>query len=100
MQVPSAEALALVADRALSEVQSGMRLGLGTGKAAEAFVRRLGKAVREGLDVVGVPTSERSAALATQEGVKVVSLADVRALDVAFDGADEVAPDGSLTKGL
>lgn len=100
MSQPSPEALARAALRALDEVKPGMRLGLGTGRAAEAFIRRLGQATRDGLDVVGVPTSERSATLAKEEGIRVVSLADVAGLDVAFDGADEVAPDGSLTKGL
>ncbi|MFO0548956.1 MAG: ribose-5-phosphate isomerase RpiA [Polyangiaceae bacterium] len=111
MSQPSPEALARAALRALDEVKPGMRLGLGTGRAAEAFIRRLGQAARDGLSVTGVATSERSAALAKEEGIRVVSLADdalqiptrgswAPALDVAFDGADEVAPDGSLTKGL
>ncbi|NUO51033.1 MAG: ribose-5-phosphate isomerase RpiA [Polyangiaceae bacterium] len=76
-----------------------MRLGLGTGRAAEAFIRRLGKAVASGLDVTCVPTSERSDALGKELGIRIVTLEDVTALDVAFDGADEVAPDGALVKG-
>ncbi|MEX2318898.1 MAG: ribose 5-phosphate isomerase A, partial [Bauldia sp.] len=52
------------AEAALGEVRPGMRLGLGTGRTAEHFVRLLGARVRAGLDVVGVPTSERTAALA------------------------------------
>ncbi len=94
------EDLDRVALRALSEVASGMRLGLGTGRAAEAFIRRLGERVRAGLDVVGVPTSRRSEALAVEVGVRTVTLSDVDGLDVAFDGADEVAPDLALIKGL
>lgn len=77
-----------------------MRLGLGTGRAAEAFIRALGERVREGLDVVGVATSERSEKLAREVGVRTDELAAFDALDVAFDGADEVTPDRSLTKGL
>ncbi len=96
---PDPSALERVADRALTEVADGMRLGLGTGRAAEAFIRRLGRAVREGLRVVGVPTSERSAALARELGIALGTLSEIDALDVAFDGADEVAPDASLTKG-
>lgn len=97
---PRPEDLDRVALRALDEVSSGMRLGLGTGRAAEAFIRRLGERVRAGLEVIGVPTSERSDALAREVGVPVATLADVDALHVAFDGADEVAPDLSLLKGL
>jgi ribose 5-phosphate isomerase A len=51
------------------------------------------------LDVAGVPTSERSAALATELGIRLLTVAEVNELDVAFDGADEVAPDVSLVKG-
>lgn len=89
-----------VALRALDEVQGGMRLGLGTGRAAEAFIRRLGERVRAGLDVVGVATSRRSEALAIEVGVPTGALAEVAPLDVAFDGADEVAPDLAVLKGL
>jgi ribose 5-phosphate isomerase A len=98
---PSKEDLDRVAERALAEVKGGTMLGLGTGRAAEAFIRRLGRAVKEeGLAVRGVATSERSEALAREVGVPTLALADAGPLDVAFDGADEVAPDRSLTKGL
>jgi ribose 5-phosphate isomerase A len=97
---PTAEDLDRVAARALDEVRDGMRVGLGTGRAAEAFIVRLGARVREGLNVVAVATSERSDALARQVGIKTTTLAGVDSLDVAFDGADEVAPDLSLVKGL
>jgi ribose 5-phosphate isomerase A len=94
-----------VAERAIAEVprdgspERPTRIGLGTGRAAEAFILRLAKAVREGLHVVGVPTSERSAELARREGIAVGTLAD-GPLAVAFDGADEVDPGARLTKGL
>jgi ribose 5-phosphate isomerase A len=96
---PSQADLDAVAERAILEVSSGMRLGLGTGRAAEAFIRRLGKAVASGLEVTCVPTSERSDALGRELGIRIVTLEDVTSLDVAFDGADEVAPDVSLVKG-
>jgi ribose 5-phosphate isomerase A len=88
------------AEAALGEVRSGMRLGLGTGRTAEHFVRLLGARVRAGLDVVGVPTSERTAALARAEGVPLTTLdgGNVR-LDLAVDGADEIDPELRLIKG-
>lgn len=88
-----------VAERAILEVRPNMRLGLGTGRAAEAFIRRLGRAVAGGLSVVGVPTSDRSEALAKQLGIAIATLEETPGLDVAFDGADEVAPDLGLVKG-
>ncbi len=88
-----------VAERAIAEVRDGMLLGLGTGRAADAFIRRLGAAVGGGLRVSGVPTSERSAKLARDLGITLLGLAEAPRLDVAFDGADEVAPDLALVKG-
>ncbi len=93
-------ALAKLGALAAAEIQPGMRVGLGTGRAAEAFIRALGEKARAGLGVVGVPTSERSAELARAVGIHVGSLSDERGLDIAVDGADEVTPGGGLTKGL
>ncbi len=84
---------------ALEAVESGMRLGLGTGSTAAWFVRLLGDKVAGGLDVVGVPTSERTAALAREVGVRLVTLDEVDGLDLAVDGADEVDPGFNLVKG-
>ncbi len=100
MSSPDPADLDRVALAALARVEAGMLLGLGTGRAAEAFIHRLGERVRGGLRIQAVATSERSAALARREDIEVVSLEDVDRLDVAFDGADEVAPDLGLTKGL
>jgi ribose 5-phosphate isomerase A len=97
---PSSEDLDRVAEQAFRHVRAGMRLGLGTGRAAEAFIRRLGRAAGEGLEILGVPTSRRSETLARELGIPLGSLDTIEALDIAFDGADEVAPDLSLIKGL
>jgi ribose 5-phosphate isomerase A len=97
---PKPEDLARVAQAALKHVADGMLLGLGTGRAAEAFIHALGERVRGGLKVRGVPTSNRSGELAHRVGIEVVTLEQVDHLDVAFDGADEVTPGLALTKGL
>jgi ribose 5-phosphate isomerase A len=94
------ETLGRVARKALEHVSDGMLLGLGTGRAAEAFIHALGERVRAGLRVRGVPTSNRSAELAKKVGIEVLGLDQVDHLDVAFDGADEVTPALALTKGL
>jgi ribose 5-phosphate isomerase A len=82
------------AEAALSAVEPGMKLGLGTGRTAEHFVRLLSERVSEGLAVVGVPTSGRTADLAKAEGIRLATLDDEPVLDLTVDGADEV--DGSL----
>ena len=86
--------------RAAEFVESGMTVGLGTGSTAVFLVRRLGERVREeGLRIVGVPTSERTAALAREEGIEVVGLDEAGWLDLAIDGADEVDGAFRLIKG-
>jgi ribose 5-phosphate isomerase len=89
-----------VAHSALGLVSEGMLLGLGTGRAAEAFIRLLGDRVRAGLRVRAVTTSVRSESLAREVGIELLSLDQAVSLDIAFDGADEVTPDLALTKGL
>jgi ribose 5-phosphate isomerase A len=84
---------------ALDFVRPGMRLGLGTGSTAKPFVEMLGERVRAGLDVIAVPTSEATRALAEQCGIRLTTLDETPALDLTIDGADEVAPDLSLIKG-
>ena len=87
------------ADAALEWVKDGMKLGLGTGRAASAFVEALGARVAEGLDVIGVPTSDATARLAERLGIPLTRLEDVDALDITFDGADEVDGQLDLIKG-
>ena len=88
------------AERAVSFVQDGMRLGLGTGSTAAWMVRCLGRRVRdEGLQIVGVPTSEQTAVLARAEGIEIVTLEEAGWLDLTIDGADEFDGDLNLIKG-
>ncbi len=86
--------------RAVGFVEDGMRVGLGTGSTAAFMVRCLGARVRdEGLKIRGVPTSSRTAALAREVGIEVVSLDDAGWLDLTIDGADEVDANLTLIKG-
>lgn len=84
---------------AVGEVEDGMRLGIGTGSTAEEFVRLLARRVAEGLQVVGVPTSERTASLCRELGVKLSTLDETPELDLTIDGADEIDPSLALVKG-
>ncbi|MGL5097254.1 MAG: ribose 5-phosphate isomerase A, partial [Planctomycetia bacterium] len=87
------------AEAALEMVRPGTVVGLGSGRAATVFVEALGKRVRAGFDVAGVPTSLATAAVARKAGIPLKTLDEVESLDLAVDGADEVAPDGGLIKG-
>jgi len=88
-----------VADRALDLVRTDTVIGLGTGRAATAFVHRLALRVRDGLRVHGVPTSQTTADLARSLGIPLATLDDVDTLDLTCDGADEVDPALNLIKG-
>ncbi len=74
-----------------------MRVGLGTGRAAAAGINALGERVRGGLRCTGIPTSRASTALARAQGIAIGRLRGP--LDLAFDGADAVDPDGLVVKG-
>ena len=84
---------------ALEAVEPGMKLGLGTGSTADEFVKALGDRVRDGLNVIGVPTSERTAKLAGDLGIALTTLDEERALDITIDGADELDSQLRLIKG-
>jgi ribose 5-phosphate isomerase A len=76
--------------RAIEEVEDGMVLGLGTGSTAAFVVEGLGARVARGLKVVGIPTSERTAAHARRLGIPIATFAEHQRLDLTIDGADEV----------
>jgi ribose 5-phosphate isomerase A len=84
---------------AISLVQAGMRLGLGTGSTAAHFVELLGERVRAGLKVVAVATSEATRSQAERLNIRLTTLDEEPQLDLTVDGADEIAPDLTLIKG-
>jgi ribose 5-phosphate isomerase A len=89
----------LAAQQALELVRDGTAIGLGSGRAASAFVRALGERVRAGLNVRGVPTSRATAQLAQEMGIPLATLEEEPVLDITVDGADEVDPQLNLIKG-
>jgi ribose 5-phosphate isomerase A len=92
-----ARAWAAAGEAAAALVGDGMRVGLGTGRAAAAGIRALGARVAGGLRCTGVPTSRASAALARRLGIPLARPG--APLDLAFDGADAVDPEGLVVKG-
>jgi ribose 5-phosphate isomerase A len=79
------------AEAAVALVRSGMAIGLGTGSTASYAIAALIRRVREErLDIVGIATSERSAAQATAGGLQLTDFAHHQRLDLTIDGADEI----------
>ena len=87
------------AESVLSYVKDGMRLGIGTGSTAEEFVRLLAVKVADGMKIIGVPTSERTASLCRELSIPIATLEDVPELDLTIDGADEIDANLALIKG-
>ncbi|CAN5861881.1 ribose-5-phosphate isomerase RpiA [soil metagenome] len=88
------------AEAAIARVDSGMVVGLGTGRAAARGVRALGKrAAAEKLELTCVATSAATAELARALGLRVVEFNHVSRIDVLFDGADEVDGELNMIKG-
>ncbi len=87
------------AEAALKLVEPGMVLGLGTGSTAAIFVRLLAERVKQGLDIVGTPTSEATDRLARDLGIRIVDPNELAHIDLTIDGADEFDPELRLIKG-
>jgi ribose 5-phosphate isomerase A len=97
---PIDKAKYVAAKRAADLVQSGMKVGLGTGSTAAWLVRHLGDRVRDdGLRIQGVPTSTRTAQLARDVGIEVITLDEAKTLNITIDGADEFDGNLNLIKG-
>jgi ribose 5-phosphate isomerase A len=89
------------AEAAAALVEDGMVVGLGTGSTAHFAIEALTRRVREGLRIIAIPTSERSAVQARAGGITLTSFAEHRRLDLTIDGADEIETGTlNLIKGL
>ena len=94
------DSIRAVAVDALRGVSDGQTLGLGSGRAAAALVRELGRMVEQGgLSVRGVPTSLQIRAAAEEAGLALVDSGSVSRIDMVFDGADQIDEDGYMIKG-
>ncbi len=81
-------------------VESGMRVGLGTGSTVHYTLLRLGERIAgEGLEIIGVPTSVATEKEATELGIPLTTLDAVEALDLTIDGADEIDGEFQMIKG-
>jgi ribose 5-phosphate isomerase A len=80
-------------------VKDGQIVGLGTGSTAAYFIQLLGEAVKNGLRIRGIPTSDRSREQAASRGIPLTTLDEFQQIDVTVDGADEVDPQLRMIKG-
>jgi ribose 5-phosphate isomerase A len=99
VRTPVSEDLTLLAERALEFVGADTVVGLGSGRAASAFVRALGDRAQRGLRVTCVATSEPTARLAAEVGLRVIDLGETP-LELTVDGADEVDARLNVIKGF
>ncbi|HSV42703.1 MAG TPA: ribose-5-phosphate isomerase RpiA [Methanomassiliicoccales archaeon] len=88
------------AERAVEYVKDGMTLGLGTGSTTYFAVEAIGRLVKQGWDLKGVPTSKATEQQALSLGIPLLGLEQVDRIDLTIDGADEVDPQLDLIKGL
>lgn len=89
----------LAGTHAAHYAKSGMLLGLGTGSTVYFTLLELGRMVRDGLDITGVATSERTVDICKKEGIPLIDSDEITEIDIYLDGADEVDPRFALIKG-
>ena len=87
------------AEAACEYVKDGMIVGLGTGSTAEFAVKKIGKLVRNGLSIRGIPTSDATKILAESEGIPLIDFSETMSIDLTIDGADEIDPNLNMIKG-
>ena len=88
------------AEEAVKFVKDGMIVGLGTGSTAKIVVDLIGEKLSKDFKIKGMPTSIKTKQQAEKLGIELINIDDQDVIDLAIDGADEVAPDMSLIKGL
>ncbi|HWP45379.1 MAG TPA: ribose-5-phosphate isomerase RpiA [Blastocatellia bacterium] len=93
------EAKKRAAERAVEYVEEGQVVGLGTGSTTRFAIEAIGRRVKEGLRITGVPTSKDSDALARELGIPLVDLNDIEKIDITIDGSDEIDSRFDMIKG-
>ncbi|MCD6275271.1 MAG: ribose-5-phosphate isomerase RpiA [Thermoplasmata archaeon] len=86
-------------EKAAEYVKDGMVVGLGTGSTVKYTILKLGEMVKDGLDIIGIPTSIATEKLAREVGIKLGDINDYDVIDITIDGADEVDRELNLIKG-
>lgn len=89
----------IAAEKATEEVNNGMVIGLGTGSTVYYALLKLGEMIRDGLNIIGIPTSEGTEKIATEQNIPLTTLAKHPTIELTIDGADEVDAHLNLIKG-
>jgi ribose 5-phosphate isomerase A len=89
----------LAGEKAVEYVEDGMILGLGSGSTVEYSIRKLGRLVKDGLKIKGIPTSMHTKRVANEENIPLTTLEENPEIDLTIDGADEVDSNLNLIKG-
>ena len=87
------------AEKAVALIRDGMTIGLGSGSTAGYAIEILGDRVSQGLNITAVASSVKSEKLAKELRIPVIDPSAADVIDIAIDGADEVDPEGNLSKG-
>jgi len=90
----------MAAEKAVELVQDGMKVGLGTGSTAFFAIEAIGRLVKDGFDILAVPTSIASERQARELKIPLATLEEAGTLDITIDGADEVDGNLDLIKGM
>ena len=94
------DAIKALSNDALKFVKDGNVVGLGSGRAATALVKSLGKLIKiKKYNIVGVPTSLQIKLTAQKAGIQLVEADQVNQIDVVFDGADQIDSEKFVIKG-
>jgi ribose 5-phosphate isomerase A len=89
----------LAGEKAVEQIENDMIVGLGTGSTIEYSLKKLGKLVRDGLRIKGIPTSIHTQRIAKDYKIPLTTLEENPIIDLTIDGADEVDGNLNLTKG-
>ena len=89
----------LAGEKAADYIEDGMIVGLGTGSTVEYTLKKLGKLVRSGLKIKGIPTSVHTKRIAIEQEIPLTNLEENPVIDITIDGADEVDSNLNLIKG-
>jgi len=90
----------LAAEKAVSFLDNGMTIGLGTGSTAYWAIEKIGEKVKkEGWNIKAIATSVVSEEHARGLGIPIFDFSSIKSIDVTIDGADEVNPKLQLIKG-
>ena len=89
----------MAGEKAAEYVNDGMVVGLGTGSTVYYTIVKLGEMVRDGLDIIGIPTSLETERIAKEVGIPLTTLEEHPVIDLTIDGADEIDPKLNLIKG-